>query len=111
MAPRTEEESEGKALIMQRTKKFHTYIPEEDNVDYRGIAETMTDIGFPMQHSTVRNWTLRILEKFAAATCEGYDIAAGPEKIKSIAKAPAFQRSVHDILNIIEAERRASRHT
>ena len=54
--------------MMKKGKKFDDgYATVEDGVNYRDIAETMSEIGFKMNHSSARNHVIRVMKKFADA--------------------------------------------
>lgn len=95
--------------LKRGTKVEHGYatVSEDDGVNYREIAETMTDIGFKMNHSSARNYVLRVMRKFVSAMSEQWDIDLTEERIDQIAKSPDFQQGVAEILQTIEADRRA----
>ncbi|NDD31357.1 MAG: hypothetical protein EB084_24160, partial [Proteobacteria bacterium] len=38
---------------------------DSDGVNYREISEVMTEMGWPMNHSSARNYVLRAMRKFA----------------------------------------------
>lgn len=78
----------------------------EDGVNYREIADTMTELGFTMNHSSARNYVLRVMRKFATAITMEYGVEADEAKIDEIAKSPQFQHGVADILQTVEIERR-----
>ena len=48
-----------------RSGKGHATVTEDDGVNYREIAEIMTEMGFKMQHSSAHNYVLRVMRKFA----------------------------------------------
>lgn len=78
----------------------------DDGVNYRDIAETMTVMGFPMNHSSARNYVLRVMRKFAKAHLESRDIEATEDQVDNIAKSPTFQYVIAEQLYLIELERR-----
>jgi len=83
---------------------YSTTDGDEDAVNYREIAEIMTDIGFPMNHSSARNHVVRAMKKFADAFIKHYNV--GPrtdEQVEQIAKDPRFQSSIKEYLHYIEA--------
>jgi hypothetical protein len=81
-------------------------IVDEDGVNYRDIAETMTELGYPMNHSSARNYVLRIMRKFVIQVAIGYNVDLDEEQINEVAKSPQFQRGVADMLHDIETDRR-----
>ena len=42
-------------------------VATDEGVNYREIADTMTELGFPMNHSSARNYVLRVMRKFVDA--------------------------------------------
>jgi hypothetical protein len=78
----------------------------DEGVNYRDIAETMTNMGFTMNHSSARNYVLRVMRKFAKAHLDSRGIEADEQKIDNIAKSPTFQFVIAEQLYLIELERR-----
>lgn len=76
----------------------------DEGVNYREIADMMTDIGFKMNHSSARNYVLRVMRKFADAIIDGWDVDVPEDKIDSIIKSPRFQNAICSILHTLEAE-------
>lgn len=78
----------------------------DEGENYRDIAETMTSLNIPMNHSSARNHVLRVMRKFVQAysTEFGYDLT--PEQIDEVAKSPSFQMALAEKLHIIEMDRR-----
>lgn len=81
-------------------------VADDEGVNYREIADVMTELGFPMNHSSARNYVLRVMRKFADALAREYDIEADELRIDEIAKSPEFQHGIADILQTVEGERR-----
>lgn len=81
----------------------------DEGVNYREIADTMTELGFPMNHSSARNYVLRVMRKFVKEFAQEYDIDLAEHRIDEIAKSPSFQHGIADLLHIVEVERRACR--
>ena len=78
----------------------------DEGVNYREIADTMTELGFPMNHSSARNYVLRVMRKFAARFASEYDIPLNEQRVDEVAKSPTFQHGVADLLHTVEVERR-----
>jgi len=78
----------------------------EEGTNYREIADMMTMIGYKMNHSSARNYVLRVMKKFAQAITEGWDVNISDEKLDSIIKDPQFQEGICDILQEIESNRK-----
>lgn len=74
-------------------------VADEEGVNYRDIADTMTLLSFPMNHSSARNYVLRVMRKFVAAYAEMWGIELGDVDIDEIAKSPTFQAGVADTLH------------
>lgn len=81
-------------------------VAEDEGVNYREIADTMTELGFRMNHSSARNYVLRVMRKFASAYTDSMQMAMDEKRIDEIAKSPTFQHGVADLLHIVEAQRR-----
>ena len=92
---------------MKKGKKFDSgYATVDDGVNYRNIADTMTDIGYKMNHSSARNHILRIMKKFAEAITSQYGIDMSDEKLDIVAKSPMFQSGIAELLQDIETIRK-----
>lgn len=83
----------------------------DDGVNYREIAETMTDIGFAMNHSSARNYVLRVMRKIVTAIADRWKIKLNESEIDEIAKNPLFQSTMADIMQVIESRRRSRMRT
>jgi len=70
----------------------------EEGVNYREIADMMTEIGFKMNHSSARNYVLRVMRKFAEAIIENWSLDVPDDNIERISKSPQFQNAICDIL-------------
>ena len=93
--------------MMKKGKKFDSgYATVDDGVNYRNIADTMTDIGYKMNHSSARNHILRIMKKFAEAITSQYGIDMSDEKLDIVAKSPMFQSGIAELLQDIETIRK-----
>lgn len=78
----------------------------EEGTNYREIADMMTLIGYKMNHSSARNYILRIMKKFAYAITENWEIDVTDEMVETIIKEPKFQEGICDLLQEIEATRK-----
>lgn len=85
--------------------KTYASISETDGVNYRDIAEVMTDIGFKMNHSSARNYVLRVMSKFVREVAAQWDVELSEDDIVRIAKSPQFQQGICEVLYSIEAQR------
>ncbi len=81
-------------------------VVEDEGVNYREIADTMSELGFHMNHSSARNYVLRVMRKFAKAFIEQWNETVDEARIDQIAKNPTFQQGVADLLHTIETQRR-----
>ena len=75
----------------------------DEGVNYRDVAETMTELGFNMNHSSARNYVIRIMKKFAQEFSSQWGLDLNEKKIDAIAKSPMFQQGISEILHNIEA--------
>jgi hypothetical protein len=78
----------------------------DEGVNYREIADMMTEIGFKMNHSSARNYVLRVMKKFAEEITQEWDIDISPEGLESVSKSPQFQQAICEVLQSIENVRR-----
>lgn len=93
---------------MKREKKSRSTAAQDDGVNYRDIAECMTELGYPMNHSSARNHVLRVMCKFVQAISRDHGIRMSDEQAFKIAKEPQFQHAMHDLLQDLETIRRQS---
>lgn len=85
-------------------------VAEDDGVNYRDIADTLTELGFKMNHSSARNHVIRVMRQFVVALAEEWGMELPSEaEIDRIAKDPSFQHGISDVLHVAEAERRTDR--
>lgn len=66
-----------------------------ENNKYRNIAEIVTDIGFPMNHSSARNYVIRVMQKLAEAL-------GAPDHV---AKDVRFHSAMSEVFDVLEARR------
>ena len=93
--------------MMKKGKKFDTgYATVDDGVNYRDIADTMTEIGYKMNHSSARNYVLRVMRKFAEAITDQYGVNMSEEGLENVARSPRFQSGIAELLQDIEAVRK-----
>lgn len=92
-------------LQIKKDKSQYATVAEE-GTNYREIADMMSMIGFKMNHSSARNYILRIMKKFAYAITENWDMKLSDDEIDKIVKDPMFQEGICDLLQKIESERK-----
>jgi hypothetical protein len=92
-----------------QVKRGYATVADDSGVNYREIADTMTELGYPMNHSSARNYVLRVMKKFAAALDEGWGLDLSPSDALEVCKSPTFQHGIADVLHVIEAQRRSQR--
>jgi hypothetical protein len=83
-------------------KTIYATVAEDEGVNYREIAEMMSEIGFKMNHSSARNYVLRVMRKFADAITDEWDLDVSETKKDKIVKSPQFQQAICDILQSLE---------
>jgi hypothetical protein len=95
--------------MMKKGKKFDGGYAtiDEAGINYRDIADTMTNIGYKMNHSSARNYVLRVMRKFADAIIDEYEIEMNEDTLDNVIKSPLFQNGIADLLQDIEAIRRS----
>lgn len=94
--------------MMKKNQKNSVYatVAIEEGVNYREIADLMSEIGFKMNHSSARNYVLRVMRKFADALLKEWDIEMSNDKVDQLVKSPQFQQAIADILQTIESNDR-----
>ena len=70
----------------------------ENGLDYRSIAEIMSEDGYKMNHATARNIFLKAMKKLAKPIHELYDTEVTDDRIMKTAKDPRFQESMIEII-------------
>lgn len=87
-------------------RKSYATVTHDDGVNYRDIADTLTEMGFPMNHSSVRNHMIRIMRKFAGALSDEWSLELDERQIDDIARSSSFQRGIAEALHTVEHFRR-----
>lgn len=85
-------------------KKEYNTINDNDGKNYRDIAQIMSKLGFKMNHSSVRNYIIRIMKKFAQAYVAKHNIDLSLVSLSTIAQSNAFQQGIADILHVINSD-------
>ena len=90
---------------MKKNQKSLVYatVAFEEGVNYREIADMMTEVGFKMNHSSARNYVLRVMRKFAEAIVDSWGVEIDESRLDKIVKSPHFQRAICDMLQDLEA--------
>jgi hypothetical protein len=92
-----------------RVDRGYATVADDEGDNYREIADMMTEMGFNMNHSSARNYVLRVMRKFVSALAKEYQFDLSEQRIDEIAKSPNFQHGIADLLHVVEAQRRANR--
>lgn len=87
-------------------RKSYATVTDEEGVNYRDIADTLTTMGYPMNHSSVRNHVLRIMRKFAQELSDGWSLELSDTQVDAVSRSSSFQRGIADILHTVEHVRR-----
>jgi len=92
---------------MKKDNKKSNYatVSEEEGVNYREISDMMTEIGFKMNHSSARNYVLRVMKKFVEALVDNWGLEVPQDRIDVIAKSPQFQQAIYEVLLQIDAQK------
>lgn len=80
-----------------KDKKYVT-ANDYNGLDYRSIANIMTEEGSKMNHSSVRNYITRGFCKVVKGISKDYGASYSDEQIKKIAQSPEFQKSIIEIM-------------
>ena len=79
-------------------KTAYATVTSDEGVNYREIASMMTEIGFKMNHSSARNYVLRVMKKFGKAITDSWDMKISDSELERICKTPQFQQGICDVL-------------
>ena len=85
-------------MAKNKIKKYVTVGNDHKGLDYRSIAEIMTNDGHKMNHSSVRNYIVRSFTKVAESLSSSYGMNYTAEEIDKIAKSPDFQHALIDVM-------------
>lgn len=85
-------------------KSVYATVTDDEGVNYREIADMMTEIGFKMNHSSARNYVLRVMRKFADELIKSWDLEVSEQRLQKIVKSPQFQQAICGILQSIDSE-------
>lgn len=80
------------------------YSTVDDGTNYRMIASIMSKNGHQMNHSSVRNYIIRIMKKFVNNYTVNNNIQLTDEDGERIAKSSLFQKGISEALHSIEHE-------
>jgi len=92
-------------MTLKKGSKFnngYATVLEDEGVNYREIADIMSDLGFIMNHSSARNYVLRVMQKFADAFNKEWKLNLTSEKLKVISGSPNFQSVISEVLHSME---------
>jgi hypothetical protein len=89
----------------KRTGREYATVSEDEGVDYRTIAETMTVLGHRMNHSSARNHVVRVMRKFVDAYSRAWGVRLSDEQAEEIAKSPMFQSGVYGAIDSLTSGR------
>lgn len=73
-------------------------IIEEDGTNYRIIAAAMQEKGYKMNHTSVRNYILRTMKKFARAFAKARGEHMTSKQLDAVARFPKFQSIIADLI-------------
>ena len=79
---------------------YATVSGDSGGMDYRTIAEKMSEAGYKMNHATARNVFLRAMKKLAGPACKLYEVD-DTNRVANAIKDPRFQEGMIDIVRDI----------
>jgi hypothetical protein len=86
----------------KKSIKGYATVLDDDGINYREIADIMSEIGFVMNHSSARNYILRVMTKFAEAFDREWGLDMTDEKIRNVSASPQFQNVISELLHTLE---------
>ena len=81
-----------------KVERGYATVNELGGLDYRSIAEKMSEDGHKMNHATARNVFVRGLSKIAREVCVMYGQECTPTNLKSVAINPNFQSAIAEMI-------------
>ena len=82
----------------QEKNEKRSYATAKDGINYRDIADNMTMAGHVMNHSSARNYILRVMLKFAGALNSKLQLGLTENQLKEISHSSRFQATIIDLL-------------
>ena len=79
---------------------YATVTSDYGGMDYRAIADKMSEDGFKMNHATARNVFLRAMKKLAAPVCQLHDVSDDAD-VDRTSRDPRFQEGMVEIISDI----------
>lgn len=89
-----------------KVDRGYATVATDEGDNYRDIAEVMTNMGYPMNHSSARNYVLRVMRQFVSAYSENMGLDLSDTQIDEVAKSPQFQLTLAEKLQVLEHMRR-----
>ena len=81
-----------------KVERGYATVNELGGLDYRSIAEKMSEDGHKMNHATARNVFVRGMSKIAREVCVMYGQECTPDNLKSVAINPNFQSAIAEMI-------------
>ena len=85
-----------------KIERGYATVNELGGLDYRSIADQMTDDGHKMNHATARNVFVKGMSKIAREVCVLYGQECTPQNLKSVAIHPGFQNAIAEMMSSID---------
>jgi hypothetical protein len=82
-------------------KKEYASILEDEGIDYRMISQAMTEGGWKMNHTSARNYVLRVMRKFAFELSKCLGVKQTDTDLSEVASDARFQDAISEILQEI----------
>ena len=80
--------------LMDEKQISRKYSTVDDGINYRLIADTMTILGFEMNHSSARNNIVRVMEKFIRTIAERWNMNFTEDEIAEMFEANSIPCSL-----------------
>ena len=81
-----------------KVERGYATVNDLNGLDYRSIAEKMSEDGQKMNHATARNVFVRGMSKIAREVCVMYGQECTPVNLKSVAINPNFQSAIAEMI-------------
>jgi hypothetical protein len=81
------------------------YVTLTDGVDFRTIAKTMSENGYPMNHATARNILIQAMERLLNTVAQNMGLKLKQKHIKELIKDQSIHHALADVLYVAYNEK------
>jgi hypothetical protein len=89
-------------MAKTKNERGHASVFDDDGADYRFISKMMSDAGWKMNHTSARNYILKIMSKFAEAYSAKVGKKLTPAQLSWVSRDPNFQSVVSELIQTLK---------